>query len=365
MDRRRFLQVTGAGMSIALGGARLAWPSQAGASTSERRGLLLYVDKRLGTAGGTIEEKIESAMGSNPLLTALADGQAIQHLDTSAHEQQVGLQLAYNHLVLVGLHDDPILRQAWQNEAVVSAGSLYVFGFGNMRGSVGYIESDRNPFLHAANIPRAPYECQAITITGTDIAGIEVAVDAFVTRGLVNGIVARDHEWSRPSATLLDRDPLADTFKMPAAALANPGKLSRIALTQAGENEYCGVLADTGKQPASIWRVKYFEHGQWDAAGAIASLHNYSVGLHRRAYGNTVWVADFGESADALHAAPLIATAAGLKDAGARSPGARWAGAVTAYSSGLATDGDAPQNGTLEMWVDGSSVVIASISTGI
>jgi hypothetical protein len=347
-------------LSVALGGGTLAWPSQTSNSPTQGRGLLLFVDKRLGTSVRTIEERIVSSAEMNPLLAALANGQPILHLNTSASEEQVTAQLAYNHVILIGLADDAILKQAWQNEAVVSSGSLYVFGFGNMRGSLGYIESDRNPFLHAGNIPKAPYECQAITITGTDIAGIEAAVDAFVTRGLVNGIVARGHEWSRPSATLLDRDPLADSFKLPVTVPANLGNLGRIGLTQAGENEYRGVLADTGKLPISIWRAKYFERGQWDGAGAISSFHNYSVGLHRRAYGNTVWVAEFADSATASHAAPLLAAATRMQDGGSR-----WKGTIAAYSSGSAADGDALQNGTLEMWVDGVSVVIASKSAGL
>ena len=33
---------------------------------------------------------------------------------------------------------------------------LYVFGFGHLKGDIGLIESDRNPFLHSQHVRRAP-----------------------------------------------------------------------------------------------------------------------------------------------------------------------------------------------------------------
>jgi len=300
-------------------------------------------------------DRLESAVGTNPLLRALSGGKTIVRLDSSDLQADTVTRLAYNHVVVIALHDDLLLRQAWQREATISPNSLYAFGFGNLLGSLGYIESDRNPFLHAVNISKAPYECQLITITGTDASGIELALDAFVTQGLVNGIVARDGKWARASATLLDRDPLSPSFRVPDVIPSTLGTLGRIALIQASEDEYRGVLADSGVNPSWIWRTKYFEAGQWDGPGEVSSFQNYATGFHRRAYGNTVWAAGFGSKDIAVMAAPRIAKAAGLS-----GDSIRMRGNLPAYAWGLPVMGDGVKAGTLEMWVDGETVLMAS-----
>jgi len=53
--------------------------------------------------------------------------------------------------------------------------------------------------------------------------------------------------------TLLDHDPLSPDFSVDLPVKAD----KKIGLTQAGEDEYRGVLADTGLMPAAIWRLKY------------------------------------------------------------------------------------------------------------
>ena len=85
---------------------------------------------------------------------------------------------AYDHLILVGLSDDPLLQAASEREARAEEGELYVFGFGHLAGDVGYVESGRNPFLHARGIPAAPYETEVITITGTTPVGVASAPTA-------------------------------------------------------------------------------------------------------------------------------------------------------------------------------------------
>jgi hypothetical protein len=261
-------------------------------------------------------------------------------------------QLAYSHVLLVGFADDPLLRSAWQREATVSGDIIYVFGFGNIRGSVGYIETDRNPFLHAAVIAMAPFEAELVTITGTDIVGIGLAVDAFLKQGLVSGIVA-SLGWTRPTRTLLDRDPLTPSFKLPGLLPATLGPRSRIAVIQASEDEYRGVLADTGIQPTAIWRAKYYRPGDWDSPGLAAAFRNYAAGLHRRAYGNTVWLSSFDSVAEAQTAAPLIAKAAGL-----RPDLLGWKGDLPPYAWGNPAKGDGPAAGTLEMSLNGISVLM-------
>ena len=351
MDRRRFLQLSGATVGAALGTVPPLWSSQTLLDSSLPRGLAIYVDERL-EDGKSYVEQIRSSLGTSPLLKALSSGLPITQLDMAKPEAEL---LAFNHVLLIAKSDDPLLQKVWQREAVISRNSIYAFGFGNLQGSLGYIESDRNPFLHAANIAKAPFECELISITGTDTLGISVAIAAFLEQGLVNGIIAKNGGWTRGSATLLDRDPLAPSFRLPSVIPTTLGSLNKIALTQAAEDEYRGVLSDTGSLPLSIWRAKYYEPGQWDGAGEFASFHNYAVGLHRRAYGNTVWSATFANTAAALAAAPLIAKAAKLSP----QP-SRWRGTLPQYAWGLPVMGDAPHTGTLELWVDGVSVLMAS-----
>ena len=354
MDRRRFLQISGATVGAAIGAVPPIGASQTLLDASLPRGLAIYVDGRL-EDGNSYVQQIRSSLATSPLLKALSSGLPITQLDRSKPEAELSSSLAFNHLLLIAKSDDPMLQKVWQREAVISRNSIYAFGFGNLQGSLGYIESDRNPFLHGANVTKAPFECELISITGTDTPGINLAVAAFLHQGLVNGIVAKDGAWKRGSATLLDRDPLAPSFHIPSVIPASLGSLNKIAITQAAEDEYRGVLSDTGSLPLSIWRAKYFESGQWDGAGELASFHNYAAGFHRRAYGNTVWAATFANTTAALAAAPLIAKAAKLPP-----QSSRWQGTLPQYAWGLPVMGDAPQTGTLELWVDGVSVLMAS-----
>ncbi len=350
MDRRRFLQISSASVGLALQPLEAAWAAQPIASLP--RGLVLYIDDRL-QSKDLILERVQSAHATSPLLKALAAGN-LSSFDGQITEP-VDLRLALNHVLLIAKYDDALLQKAWQREAVISDDSMYAFGFGNFKGSLGYIESDRNPFLHAANIPKAPFECQLISITGTDVAGIEAAVNAFLTKDLVNGIVAKPGSWTRGPSTLLDRDPLSPSFSIPREMPLSLDTLSRIGLSQASEDEYRGVLADTGVEPLSIWRAKYYANGEWNGVGEVAAFRNYSVGLHRRAYGNTIWMGQFASEATATAAAPLIGRAAHLS-----LKGSRWSGSMPPYAWGDAALGDSPQTGTLELWSEGATVLMQS-----
>ena len=262
-------------------------------------------------------------------------------------------------MVLIGLPDDPLLLQAWQREAKIQPKdrSIYAFGFGHLQGSIGYLEADRNPFLHSASILKAPYECECVTLTGTDRAGIGVAVDAFLKQGLVNGLVAAPG-WKRTAPTLLDRDPLPVGFSLPAAVPETIGGLSCIAFTQVAEDEYRGALEDAGVMPRYVWQAKYYEKGQWDAAGQKAAFYNYATGLHRRAYGNSVWAAGFASPSEAATAAPRFAAAARLKPANE----GRWTGTLPPYAWGIAEMGDAPSTGTLDLHVAGNTILLTALS---
>jgi hypothetical protein len=206
------------------------------------------------------------------------------------------------------------------------APGMYVFGFGNLLGNIGYIESDRNPFLHAQAIKFAPYETEFVTLSGTTPAGVKLAADAFLKDGLINGVVASD--WKRGDTTLLDRDPLSPGMALPEALPMQVGKWKLIGITQASEDEYRGVLADTGVEPQVIWRGKYYSPGAWDGAGQAHALQDYNAGLHRRSYGNSVWAAEFSSETQASAAAVKIAAAAHL-----RKQGSEWTGQEGPLSS--------------------------------
>ena len=264
--------------------------------------------------------RIMAGVAASPLLSALAEGHPpAAPTDTKVLAAGPNDARAYSHLILIGLPSDPMIAQVWQREARVEADGLYLFGFGHLRGTLGYIESDRNPFLHSPAVGSTPFETEVITMTGTSPQGVALAADAFLKQGLVNGLVAAPG-WQRTGTSLLDHDPLNAGFVLPAEVPlpANKG----IALTQAGEDEYRGVLADTGVLPAEIWRVKVLVPGAWDGAGATRTVPQYLAGLHRRAYGNTLWCARFGSTAEATLAAPKIAAAAGLA-----AKGESWVGA--------------------------------------
>ena len=294
-------------------------------------------------------ELILAAGAKSPLLQVMSEGRFPKSLtDTAQLAKAAPPERAYSHLILVGLPSDPMIALAWQREAQVQPGGFYIFGYGNLLGDIGYVESDRNPFLHGIAIPIAPFETEVVTVTGSTPAGVKLAAEALCRDGLVNGVVA-GRGWKRGEPTLLDRDPLPPDVSVPANLPAKIGDAPRIGLTQASEDEYRGVLADTGVSPVEIWRAKYFLKSAWDGAGAAMSIDDYLAGLHRRAYGNTLWLARFASAQEAAAAAPKIAAAAKLL-----KKGKVWTGkqASTGFDSG---------GGDLRLWVDGDCVLMSTL----
>jgi hypothetical protein len=348
MKRRDFLySVTSTGILSAVGLPKLAM-----AAGSSSHGLYVAVDDN---APAPIREAAHSIAdaGNHPLLDVLK-GKEQCTVVSSLHLLSGPLgDRAYNHLVLVGLPDDPMIGTAWQREARQAPEGFYIFGFGTLRGDIGYIESDRNLFLHSPAIATAPFETEIVTITGTSNAGVKLACDAFLSQHLVNGVVA-GAGWSRPVPGLLDRDPLTPGFALPAQAPAELNQYTRLGFTQASEDEYRGVLADTGLMPKLIWRAKYYVAGVWDHPGALAAFDAYSFGLHRRAYGNTRWIAEFDSVEDALAAVPKIAAAAQLE----RSSN-RWIG-LEPYYANENTPGS-ENRGPLALWQEGASVLMSTV----
>jgi hypothetical protein len=352
MRRRTFLQGIAGGAAGAVAPLGLPKVLYALGTPPERR-LLIAVAQDAPPAVAEAAQSIANASG-HALLSALSDGGPVKVVDSRHLLEGNPHELALNHLILVGSMPDPLIAAAWQREARPVGDGIYIFGFGHLTGDIGYLESDRSPFLHSPAINVAPYETQVITLTGTTTAGIQLAVQAFLKQSLVNGVVAAKG-WTRPTPSLLDRDPLPVDFAVPAQAAETMGAASRIAWTQASEDEYRGVLADVGVAPQVIWRAKYYAKGNWDSPGFAGSFDNYAAGLHRRAYGNTLWLAQFANAGEASAAAPKIAAAAHLKP-----QGKQWSGEQIAYA-GKAYPGEPASPGTLTLWQAGDWVMMSAV----
>jgi len=290
-------------------------------------------------------ETIRSAATQQPLLKMMAGNHEVRKMDSAALLGGPYRDRALNHIVVIGLPSDPVVAAVWQREAAIESGGIFVFGFGHFKGDIGYIESDRNPFLHGANVDRAPYEAEIVTISGTTPAGVVMAAHAFVDRDVVNGVIASTRGWSRPFTSLLDRDPITPDVKFPAV----PSQLKDaqlIGVTQASGDEYCNVLADTGFEPIAIWRFKYYLKGAWDAPGVDAAIAEYNAGLHRRALADTLWVGVFAAPEEAASAAAKIAAAIGST----KTSRDDW--------SGNGKDGDGKP---IAIWINGSTVYMSDL----
>jgi hypothetical protein len=355
--------LTAGALAVALllcpaGSAAVPSTQPAGLPEVSKRGLKVVVARNAPEAIRRAAQDIFKAVPRHPLLVVMAGTRPVgEPADSQALADSKPDQRAYDHLVIVGLPDDPLVRAAWQYEAKFDAESVYVFGFGYLSGDIGYIESDRNPFLHGAAIAKAPYETEVVTLTGTTPRGVALAVEAFLERGLVNGVIAAPG-WKRSEPTILDQEPLAPNFAVPDWLPEQVGGFKRIGLTQGGKDEYRGVLADAGAEPQQIWRAKYFAPGNWDGVGAAGSMDNYSNGLHRRAYGSTLWCARFKNAAEAQAAAPKIAGAAKLK-----KQDNVWVGAQPHYAD--KSYGGKPSSGPLTLWQRGEWVLMSTLPPAV
>lgn len=347
MRRRDFL--FGAGTTGILTATGL--PKFAAGADAPARSFYVAVDDDAPPLIRETAQSIADAQG-HPLLDVLRKNARGQLISSRQLLSAPLADRAFSHLVLVGLPTDPLIATVWQREARATRNSFYIFGFGHLKGDIGYIESDRNLFLHSPGITSAPFETEIVTISGTTPAGLQLARDAFLSRHLINGVVAANG-WSRAEPGLLDRDPLASDFTLPEQALPSVNQYLRIGFTQASEDEYRGLLADTGLMAKMIWRAKYHTQGVWDHPGALAAFDAYSFGLHRRAYGNTRWIAAFNSEDDAAHAVPKIAAAAHLE-----RNGDRWVGLQPYY----AYEGTAGDNrGPLALWRESAFVLMSTV----
>ena len=297
---------------------------------------------------------------SYPALKALIATQSAGPLIRTSSEQLLKDSLkhynhaALNHLVILGLKSqDPLLTKCWEHYATVdeSARTLYAQGWGLFQGDLGYLESDRNPFLHSRNIKIAPFETVLIKLSGTSEAGVLAAVAA-ARGGLLNGIVPVG-KWQRPEQTLLDLDPVVAA---PALSLAKTlhtpeGSALLAGFSQAPANEYRAILNTTGTEPSGVWRYKYLVPKAFDDV----AIRGWMSGLHRMAFGNAVTVIAFANDKEAAAATLKI--------------GAHWkkialAPGQTAWQGQQPKDELMPEPlGTMTTWSHGRYVLLSSLPT--
>ena len=222
---------------------------------------------------------------------------------------------AFNHLVVIGLKSqDPLVDKVWEHYASVDETNhtFYAQGWGWLQGDIGYIESDRNPFLHSRRIKEAPFEAVIFKITGTSEAGVVAACKAF-SSGLLNGFVPAG-KIERPKQTLLDLDPLTTEppFKLPASVPmadmgGKAGTAPLVGWTQVPANEYRAYIDMDGFEPSHIWRYKYLRPGIFEKTGTVG----WMAGFHRMAYGNSVNVVEFPTADEALKTARAMGQTGG------------------------------------------------------
>ncbi|MDR2757345.1 MAG: hypothetical protein LBC20_16730 [Planctomycetaceae bacterium] len=254
---------------------------------AQERLILLAVSEK---ADPAIKKAAMSLMNC-PIFTALqacggaADAQPVLTNSETLLSDTSFQQAAYNNLVIIGLPEqDILLQKCWGHQLGLRSGEIDVLGYGKWRGDFGIIESDRNPFLYSHRVKDHPYSTNIIKISGTSIAGVIQAVEAFRT-GLLNGIVPAG-QGQLVETSILDRKP---DFVIPPPFPNELGEFYRIGWTQPNEIEYRAYIDLAGYQPERIWRIKYVKPKVFDNV----SGESWVNGLHRLSYGNAVTVAVF------------------------------------------------------------------------
>lgn len=199
---------------------------------------------------------------------------------------------AHNHLMVVGLRSkDPLLDKIWGFTATITEKSqdVYSLGWGAMHGDIGWIECDRNPFLHSRKIKNAPEDTIIVKISGTTDAGVLAALKAF-EKGMLNGWVPAG-PITRPKTTLLDLDPVVEPppFPLPSEIKMDGKPVWFAGWTQIPANEYRAILEVGGVEPKRVWRVKYWTPQLLEQAPIV----RWVGGPHSRGFGSAMTIAEF------------------------------------------------------------------------
>ncbi len=321
------------------------------------RGLKIVCSENAPAAVKEQAERLLAAEGHSTL-EILSDGNPPTGITSTQELANAPVEdRAFDNLILVGMPDDPLIAKAWAQEADIQGDEAYVFGFGHLQGDIGYIESNRNPFLHGRAIEQTPYETQSVILTGTSPAGIRLAVDAFLQGQMTNGVIAGPG-WKRGETTILDRGPLTpERLAEPLVPLPKEvGDWKMLGMSLCSEDQYRGVLATTNDMPEQMWRVKYYQPGEWDGVGLEHAFDHYSAGLHSRAYGNAILMVQFASEDEAASALKSMRGPAGCR----KQEGQFWVGDQRPYFNARRV-GESEVPGPFAMWTEGRWVLFSSL----
>lgn len=274
-----------------------------------RRTILVCASQNADPEVAKLADGLAAEAKTVPTLQALLQSHAATEvLRKSSEEVMANYDLAaYNHLVVVGLAgNDPLMKKVSEFYITLDEKerSAYALGWGHLQGDLGYLEADRNPFLHNRRIREAPFEAELVKVTGNSLAGVQAAAKQF-RAGMFNGLVPAG-PWKRPKTTILDLAPLVDppALKLPETLPAAPpfAGATLAGWSQVPANEYRAYLDLGQAEPKRVWRAKYLVAGALDQAAIVG----WNRGLHRMAFDNAVTIAEFATGQESLAAAQAI-----------------------------------------------------------
>ena len=208
---------------------------------------------------------------------------------------------------LMNLWEKSIPPQEWRWNH-----EFFAFGYGDFDGpDIGYVQTVRNPFpILLRTVPgQTVYDTNVIRIhdkppqnqmyfvthlTGTGPEGVTRAVDAFLSAGLLDGVVPGKAQppadWS---LECLGRAQL--TMDLPAFAPVHdlPAGVRYLGQQMPGSHLYGGLCEASGVRPLRCWRLKY----KLDAGFVL-----YDSYPTNRASGNEIFIAQVPSAADAERA---------------------------------------------------------------
>jgi hypothetical protein len=279
-------------------------------TTTQPREIFICTSSQMSPALKKSVDEFTTHASEVPLLKALIDGKEASDVATQQSEDLIDPKsyklAAHDHLVVIGLRSqDPLLVKVWGFNATIDETdkSAYSEGFGYMKGDIGWVESDRNPFLHSRRIKSAPEDTVLVKISGTSEAGVVAALGAF-QRGMLNGFVVAG-PLSRPKTTLLDLDPSPDPAPgaIPAQVKIGDDTGALAGWNQIPEQEYRAVLEAGGVEPKKMWRYKYLPPGMLEQKPSVRWLG----GVSPRAYGNAIDIIECNSVDEASAAAENMA----------------------------------------------------------
>lgn len=171
-------------------------------------------------------------------------------------------------------------------KATPAENKLYVYGFGDFTGNVGYIESGRNPYPFTETETVKPYR-NWIRISGLTDKGVKLAADAFLNRGILNGVITDNEQV--PEGMLPDKHAfpggcLRKSDTPPSLAPLKVANARLVGWTQPNETVYLGLMemidlpeSPQRLMPVRMWRAEYFLPS--GPEGLFDSLHR--IGTER------------------------------------------------------------------------------------